>query len=299
MYLSVSRRLLLMTFALTLVCNLYAQRTKTVETTYTYYVPGGQSINAAKESALQYAQCEAIAKEFGTLVNQSNTLVVKNKDGKSSEDFYSLSSTDVKGEWLETRGEPKYQIEYKDNELVITVTVKGVIREIVSASIDIKATLMREGQGGRKVATTDFNNGEDLYLQFTSPVEGYLAVYLLDKDNAYCLLPYMRDGSGKVKVKAGKQYLFFSPQAVPQAERAMVDEYTMTCSGDEDEFNKVYIIFSPNMFTKASDAEGGSNDHGLTLPRQLSFKDFNTWLTKNRRRDKNMMVVMENITIKK
>lgn len=48
MYLSVNRRLLLMTFALTLVCNLYAQRTKTVETTYTYYVPGGQSIDAAK-----------------------------------------------------------------------------------------------------------------------------------------------------------------------------------------------------------------------------------------------------------
>jgi hypothetical protein len=212
-------------------------------------------------------------------------------------DFYSLSSSDVKGEWIETIGEPKYEVSYDKDMLVIKVSVEGRAREIVSAGVNLDVKLMRTIAGGKKAASTDFQNGDDLFLQFSSPVSGYLAVYLLDKKTAYCLLPYMRDESGKVMVKANRKYLFFSPADALPEDKTLADEYTMTCENNA-ETDKVYVIFSPNMFTKAND-NVGSVVNGLTLPRELTYEEFNKWLSKNRLHDDKMTVVMQNITIRK
>ena len=38
---------------------------------------------------------------------------MNNTNGSTQTDFTSLSSSDVKGEWLETIGEPKYEISYE------------------------------------------------------------------------------------------------------------------------------------------------------------------------------------------
>ena len=65
------------------------------------------------------------------------------------------------------------------------------------------------------------------------------------------------------------------------------------------ENNKIYVIFSPNMFTKANDNRSGDNEYGMALPRQLDFHSFNKWLSKSRKRDKDMEVIMENIIIRK
>ena len=67
----------------------------------------------------------------------------------------------------------------------------------------------------------------------------------------------------------------------------------MTCD-DDLEHNLLYIIFSPNKFTKALDAR--SNEE---LPRELVADEFQEWLAKNRRRDKEMQLIRKSITIKK
>ena len=293
----IHRYLIVFTLTLLVALPLSAQRTEKVSATYTYVAPENLTVAQAKEIALDRAKNEAIADKFGTLINQSNSTLMSNADGKSMVDFYSLSSSDVKGEWIETIGEPKYEVSYDKDMLVVKVSVEGRAREIVSAGVNLDVKLMRTIAGGKKAASTDFQNGDDLFLQFSSPVSGYLAVYLLDKKTAYCLLPYMRDESGKVMVKANRKYLFFSPADALPEEKTLVDEYTMTCENNA-ETDKVYVIFSPNMFTKAND-NVGSVVNGLTLPRELTYEEFNKWLSKNRLHDDKMTVVMQNITIRK
>jgi hypothetical protein len=68
---------------------------------------------------------------------------------------------------------------------------------------------------------------------------------------------------------------------------------TMTCSR-EIEYNDIYIIFSPNAFTKANTNESTED----VLPRQLSFEDFQKWLVKLRKIDKEAIVNNKQISIK-
>lgn len=67
---------------------------------------------------------------------------------------------------------------------------------------------------------------------------------------------------------------------------------TMTCSR-EIEYNDIYIIFSPNAFTKANTNESTED----VLPRQLSFEDFQKWLVKLRKIDKEAIVNNKQISI--
>ena len=72
----------------------------------------------------------------------------------------------------------------------------------------------------------------------------------------------------------------------------MVDEYVMTCDkGMESNF--IYIIFSPNAFTKAADAQENE-----ALPRMLPFGKFQEWLSRCRRHDKEMAVEMRQIVVR-
>lgn len=135
-----------------------------------------------------------------------------------------------------------------------------------------------------------------------SPTDGFLAVYLVDKDEAYCLLPYAGDPDGKQPIKHGEEYTFFSTASAPKDLKNITDEYTLTCEG-EAEMNRIYILFSPNMFTKAVDYNPNKDNKAdmntLTLPRQLSMENFQKWLFDNRKRDKSMSVNIKEIIIKK
>lgn len=277
-------RLCLTLCLLSLFTMLCAQRTERVRAEYTYHAPENVTLEAAKRTALERAKIQAIADEFGTVVSQSNTTFVTNQNGESNTDFFSLGGSEVKGEWIETIGEPEYAISYEQGMLVVRVTVSGRIREIVNAQIDFKAEVLCNGTD-LKFARTDFKSGDDLYLYFQSPVDGYLAVYLLDdvSQMVYCLLPYKSSSEGVAPIEHDKPYIFFS--AAHAGENAhLVDEYTMTCSRPQ-EHNTLYIIFSPNEFAKAN-----SNNVDELLPQELSFEEFQKWLVKGRNRDKEMKV---------
>lgn len=268
-----------------------AQKTERVTATYTYYAPEEVSIAEARRVALQRAQLQAIADAFGTIVTQTNATTVRNENGKSDVSLLSLGASEVKGEWLRTDGEPEYEIAYEDGMLAVTVRVKGVIREIVNAAVDFQACVLCNGTEDR-FEQDRFRNGDDLYLSFQSPVDGYLTVYLLDAEGtAYCLLPYRGDTGGRVAVKGNRRYVFFSMDDVPAGEQGMVDEYVMTC-GNGKELNQIYVIFSPQLFTKAVDYAG----EGLQ-PRELPYEEFQRWLFDCRKQDREMRVEVKNIVI--
>ena len=271
----------------------FAQRTEKVRAEYIYHAPENVSLEEAKRIALDRAKIQVIADEFGTIVSQSNTTVVSNRNGESSSDFFSLGGSEVKGEWIETIGQPEYDINYEQGMLVVKAMVSGSIREIVSAQIDLKAEVLCNGTD-LKFARTDFKSGDDLYLYFQSPVNGYLAVYLLDEVSqmVFCLLPYKSSSEAVTLIEKDKPYIFFSAKHAGDKGH-LVDEYTMTCTNPVER-NTIYVVFSPNEFAKAN-----SNNVDELLPQELSFEEFQKWLVKSRNRDKEMDLVRNSITISK
>lgn len=271
----------------------FSQKIKTVSGEYTYYVPENIDLEKAKQIALERVKVQLIADEFGTVVSQNNATTVKNRNGKSDINFVSVGGSEVRGEWIETIGEPDFKPSFDNGQMIIKVHIKGKIREIVSADINFKALVLRNGTEDKYEDDT-FKNGDDLFLSFTSPISGYVAVYLVDNDGtAFCLLPYQNQEQGNVKINANERYVFFSEKLSPQNLKAYVDEYTMTCSHSQ-ELNQVYVVFSPNTFVKATD--GKRED---TLPRELPNEGFQKWLARNRTKDKDMIYKKISISIRK
>ena len=271
----------------------FSQREMTVKEEYIYYAPRNISPEEAERIAIERAKINAIANAFGTIVSQNNSTFIASGNGKSQVEFFSLGGSEVKGEWIETIGIPRCIPSFEKGMLVVKAIVEGRIREIISAPLDFKAKVLCNGTED-KFERDEFKDGDDLYLSFQSPVDGYLAVYLLDNNRrAYCLLPYRNNTEGRVCVKCNIAYVFFSSKHVPAVEASLVDEYTLTCDRSNGELNQIFIIFSPNLFTKALD-----NDTDSLLPRELDYEDFQKWLVNCRKRDKEMRVETKYITIK-
>lgn len=287
-------RILFSIFALLLpLATVRAQKTQKVSAEYTYYAPSTVSVEEAKHIALDRAKIQALADAFGTILSQNNTTVISNNNGQSESRFFSLGGSEVKGEWIETIGEPNYTINYQQEMLVIKVKVEGRAREFVNAGVDVITKVLRNGTE-LKFENYEFRSGDDMYLYFKSPIDGYLTVYLSDETTAkvYCLLPYKSSVEGAYSIEQNKEYVLFSiVHALPQ-EKALVDEYTMTCERDI-EYNNIYVLFSPNQFTKAN-----SNDpDNKLLPRELNYNDFQKWLVKNRKRDNQLTLIKLPISV--
>lgn len=272
--------------------GVYAQKTITVDAEYTYRAPEDVSLSQAKKNALERAKIQAIADAFGTIVSESNTIRMSNKNGRSDVDFMSIGGSDVKGEWIETIGDPQYQVEYDGETLVVTARCKGRIREIVANEVDFSVKTLRNGTDDRSESDTFFS-GDNFYVSFTSPVAGYVAIYLVDVGNmACCLLPYQAQQDGIYSVKANQRYVFFNVDEALPVEKPIVDLYRMTTLFPIEQ-NQLYVIFSTQPFVKAADAVGKGQ------LRELKGEEFQKWLAKCRKRDTNMSVKMIPIAIKK
>lgn len=288
-----SLRLFFFALLCLLSLSVFAQRIEKVTAEYVYHAPENISLEEAKHITLERAKIQAIADAFGTVVSQSNFTTIANRNGKSDVDFFSLGGSEVKGEWIETIGQPEYTISYEQGLLVIKASVIGRIREIVSAKVDFKAKVLCNGTD-LKYERSDFRNGDDLYLYFQTPVDGYLTVYLIDdSQKVYCLLPYRKQRDGIYKVRADTPYVLFSKKNTIANEFSLIDEYVMTCLR-EKEFNRIYVIFSPNPFSKAL---GQKISSSKTMPCELTLKEFQNWLADCRKRDKKMGLEIKDITI--
>lgn len=258
-------------FFLILTLQLSAQDLKRVKGEYIYHAPGDVTLEQAKQTALQRAKVQALADAFGTVVTQSNATRVENASGRSETSMIALGGSEVKGEWIETIGEPTYSISYEQEMLVVKCTVAGKAREITSDKPVFEAHVLRNGTETRFESDV-FRSGDDLYLQFRSPVDGWLNVYLDDgQGNVAAMLPYRAQGFGATEIKGNKDYLFFSRQ---DAATGDADEYTMTCNGTM-ELNQVVLVFSENPFTKVSSSDGITDT-----------RSFLTWLAKLKAHDK-------------
>ncbi len=254
---------------------------KTVTGQYEYVAPETVSPAEARHIALDRAKVQALADEFGTIISSEVWTEVKNDNGQSSTGLWSLGSNWVKGEWLETIGEPQYETLYQNDLFVVRVTVRGRARAIESAPIDIKAELLSDG-ADKAFRTRRFVTDNHLLLQFQSPVSGYLTVYLVDdQGKAFRLLPLRGQSEGAHLVKGNQEYIFFDRG----------DRYRLY-TRKKLERNTVYIIFSPTEYVRPLDKQAGE-----WVPQALDFTDFSRWLSKIRAFDRNLQVVVAPITI--
>ena len=175
---------------------LFAQRAKTVSGTYLYVVPENQSYADAKITALKQAQIRILAETFGTVIELTSATSISDNEVTTN----ALSESNVKGEWIETVGEPVFTRLVQGDNIAIRVEVKGKVREITTATIQFDAKVLCNAPDVR-FEKTDFKSGDDLYLYFSNSSDGWLAVYLYDgNDDVYCLLPYSGQNDGIYKV---------------------------------------------------------------------------------------------------
>lgn len=278
-------------FVFLLVCGsclaAFAQKTKVVEGEYTFYVPPTMSLVQAESEALKRAQIEALANEYGTIIQQSSMTMTLDR----GEEFYQEGVGLVKGEWIETIDAPYFERGFHNNEMFVKCRVKGRAREIKSDRAELEIHILRNEPDDRS-ETSEFHNGDNIYLHFESPVDGYLAVFLYDSKNdvVNCLLPYRRDKVSVVKVESDRPYFFFSKEKSVQGLRT--EEYSMGAN-DELETNVVYIVFSKNEFVKPTLSFEG----GRTVLKQITFEKFNQWLNKLLAQDADAQVEKRMVSI--
>ena len=285
---------IMMALLMVLPIMAFAQKECKVSGEYTYYAPSNITLDQAKMTAEQRAQIAAMVKEFNIAVYQTDLSVLSNSIGGELDEFYSIGITESRGEWIRVTKPTEYDISYENGELVVKATVWGVAREVVSAKTIIDARALRNGTEP-KFESNQFKEGDDLYLYFRSPEDGWLCVFLLDRfsGEVYCLLPYRNSPEGAVQVRHDKEYVFFKADK-NQPDWNVVDEYTMTCENSA-EFNEIYAVFSPHRFTKPV---GGDSDL-VDKPLAFDFEALNQWLFKCLTKDKDMVVVKKLIEIRK
>jgi len=280
----------------------YSQDIKLVKTngkSQVQWYPERESKTQAKENALELAKINALENVFGTLVVQGNTLYIENKKtGEKVETkttFKMIGNTAVKGEIIqvlktnyketvkkEKINRKKVDITYIDCEVSIEA------KEIIDSKIETISYALKTLELIKPV--TDFYEGEDLFLYFKSPVNGYLAVYLDDGEQAQCLLPYIKMPVGMeeaMPIVADKEYIFFSDK--PQFnyfndDFFAEDTYELVASSEKD-INRLYVVFSKQLLNKPILNNDNNNKfivefekENYQLPRVINSDAFQEWL---------------------
>lgn len=281
-------------------CVAFAQKVKKETGVYTYVLPKNETEEQGKFIALERAREDAINKAFGQIISRENITRTDVHNGEATTDFSSLGQSLTKGEWVETIGEPEFVVNYDQTlgSLVITCTVRGRVRELMSAKAEFEWKVLKNVPES-KFESYDFKDADQLYLSFQTPKDGYVAIYLIDAENkANCLLPYASDPDGQEPVVHGQEYVFFTPQNNVVDDfivdtSSMDNEIKLYCN-DNTEINRIRVIFSPNPFTKPVD----QLDRATGI-RSLSLEKFEKWLGESQRKDSQMTVDTRNVTVSK
>lgn len=277
--------------------SVLAQRDATVTATYVYHASRNESRQQAERNAVNCAKVEALRKEFGTVLSGASATSLISKNNITESKFVSIGGEgEVNGEWIADLEEPQIATTLEDAGFCVTATVKGKAREITNNPIGFEAKILRN-EPDLKYESTEFTAGNRIFIHFTSPVDGFLTIYLLDGETAYCLLPYANDPDGTYPVVHGKEYTFFSRDKYDEDESELdIDEYALTTEDKHQDLNQLYFIFSPQKFTKASDKFRKADD-GTIYPRMLSWENFQKWIMHTRSKDREMSVQTKYIVI--
>ena len=252
-----------------------AQRaqTKVVTGEYLLVLTADLSPKEAEAQAIQEAKNNALAKAFGVRQSNQDVRHLVEEGGQVEDRFDSFSASEVMGEWVETQGQPEITRGYDEalDAYTIHVRIKGVVRAVQQADVDLKVQLLRHESDQSE--SLSFVHEEPFFLSFKSPAKGYLLVYLVDGNGqANCLLPYPDQDNGHVAVKANEKYLFFSCAKSPKDLLYYTQEYQFTTDKAVEQ-NRLFVLFSTRPIVKACDEQ--QEPGGIPT---LAYDDFYRWL---------------------
>lgn len=274
----------------------------TVEATYSLEIPPYMSYDQACREGIVKAKNQAIDSVFYSVLSGFDEVTVKNTNANSEVSLLSIHRSQVKGVWLGDLAKPQFKrVLADDGRDFLYVTVKGKVRELKSAGIQFEALPLRV-KPDLKLQTNTFKNGDDFFLYFRSPVNGFLTVFLFDTNlNEVCyMLPYQSSGEGYYAITHDVQYTFFSTDKA-KPDDGEIDEFVMTCSdGNKEEYDELYVVFSPNKYVKKpSTLEKKQLGNDLILPDRMDYEGFNKWLTEYQQIDEDMQIARIPIRVSK
>ncbi|MEY2793074.1 MAG: hypothetical protein RJA76_1066 [Bacteroidota bacterium] len=291
----------------------YSQKEVHASGEYSFKIEKDQTFNQAKELVIEQAKINAIEKAFGRVIINGNTSYVQNDASKgkseSNSKFNFFSDSFVKGEWLRDTSKPNISIQTVGEDQWIFAKVQGIVREITTQAVGFK--LFTCNCLSINCNTNIFNNNQEFYVGFQSPVSGYLALYLEDLSigETSKILPYelSEKNVGSVKIEKNKFYWFFSKKNDSLDESNKVDEMTFKIAENNlAEYYKLYILFSEIPFISpifSNDNEDRLNEKikksGYTLPKSLDNTSFLSWLQKFRGTNKKVQFDIRYLSLKK
>lgn len=278
-----------------------------------YHSPFTEAPSDAEKRAILEARIDALNSAFGVAVSERTMSVNDIYDGHTSTRAQSYNESEVNGEWLRDIKEPEITTERDKYGTIYHVKVYGEAREIKFNKIDVDCRLLCNGTDPDRdrLRGSIFYEGDEMYVYFTSPVSGWLAIYLVDDDEHHttqCLVPY--DGQCEAEtaypIQANKEYVFFSKRT---AEPRYVDYVTRMIveARKRVDINNLYVIFSPNKFSQTASVSYKHSVHGTDerelpaelMPRETTHDKFDRWLHKLRCHDADLQPIPINFSIRK
>lgn len=277
-----------------------------------YHAPNTMSPAEARERAIEHARIELLRKEFGVAIGSQNILVDKTENTNTETKAFSLSETDTNGEWIKDLDDPEIISETPDKYgRTYRIKVNGLARKIEHQPIDIDVRFLCNGCDKNRdlIRNNTYYEGDNFYVYFNSPVGGWLTIYLCDDDpdmTMQAILPYDGQREKAYRIEPDKEYVFFSRDHAEPQYSDFAGGLKMYARKAID-VNVVYIIFSPNEFSRSSTNYNSTaeistrvgNENINLMPRETDFKHFNKWLGKSRKKDPQMQVRKQIISVQK
>lgn len=306
-------------FMLTLVLSGYAQKAKkakviNVEGKAEVLLTDAYCIGDIKKRIVDMAKINALENAFGKVIVQgTNTYIENTSTGERTQTNTSMNviaNSMVLGEFVEERV-TKLEWVVRDNpsnstgmgqELWLLCEVDGKAREITGSSVEFEAYTLN-CNNPENCQTEVYKNNERLYLDFKTPVDGYLSVFIKDfeEDVVYRVFPYSGmkgQYESAVPVNADQEYVLFSEahhkQYFPELSTRVMDPVAVQ-TNKEQLFNRIFVVFSPVPYNKpilTAHPEWG----GI---KTVDFDKFQEWLNKNKGKNPKFQTSNIDIVIKR
>ena len=309
---------ILVILCIVLLYPIQAQKRKTVTSKGTAQVEliKSKSRLEIEKQVEEQATLNALEKAFGRIIIQGNSTYIENVNSGEKVETYSefdmIANSMVKGEVVEVIDKKFTDIpgsktvdKKKEDIIFIQCDIKIKARELVKPKIEfVSYPLSCED---RRCKTISFQNEDDLFLYFKSPIKGYLSVFLDDNINAFRLLPYQNmseEYDGGIKIDADNEYIFFSTKKENnyfENDYFVEDNYILVTESAQ-ELNKIIIVLSKQPIDKPFLEESSAlakNGEQYSVPKNLDSEKFQEWLQNNRIARSNIQVETILITITK
>lgn len=282
---------------------------KTIRGEYTYHSPLNEPPAVAQEKAIREAQLEALKIAFPVTLSEHISAVSNTLDGHTVNSSLINSESEIIGEWIGNIKEPEIKVTHTEHATLYHVKVYGEARVKEYNRIAVDCRLLCNGTDPEKdrLRGEMFYEGDEMYVYFNSPVDGWLAIYLVDDDEnktTQKLVPYDGQNISSYPIKANTEYLFFSKRT---AEPEYVKYVTRMVMGSRKriDFNMLYVIFSPTEFTQVFTKPYNVSIHKSDdipqnlMPHETTRENFDKWLRSQRRNNAYLQPIRFDFSVSK